>query len=445
MIPAAVAGSAAALIAIAILVLGRLDLTRPAVTFGVVWFAFVALAQLRLTRQESPWPTGFTLLVFAGALVFIAASLLAGGTAPARGRISVRRDDYDARRLVLVALVLVAGGAIGAAYKAHVLGGVPLLSGDADVLRARAYRAGRSIVPAWSSMLTNGFYLGMWCTLAALWIRRRDASRRALAGLLALAGVAFFGVALEASRNLVLFALAVPGVALYLLVPPARGRERLVRPLAAVAIVALVVGGGFALRLWQADTTSTAYLDSELRGQPAMVRPFLPLYINGVFPLEAEHRLYLQFPAREPYKLGAYTLLSLPDATFPEGKRSYGSTLTQLMEVGVAGGGLAWNVATYQGRMWADLGWTGVILGSLLLGLGFGRLYRWGRSHEGLLAVAVVAYVAYYSGFMIYDNLLSFTLIGVYDLAAILVVERYARGDELVAPVVRLARRAAPG
>ena len=87
-------------------------------------------------------------------------------------------------------------------------------------------------------------------------------------------------------------------------------------------------------------------------------------------------------------------------------------------------------------RVWAGRAsgdWIRYVPHIQLLGLGFGRLYRWARRKAGLLAVALVAYVAYYSIFMVYDNLLSFSLIVVYDLALILVLERYARGDELLA------------
>ena len=65
------------------------------------------------------------------------------------------------------------------------------------------------------------------------------------------------------------------------------------------------------------------------------------------------------------------------------------------------------------------------------------------RAALAILAVALVAYLAYYSAFMVYDNLLSFSLIAVYDLAAIFVVERYAGGQDLVA--LPTARGPSPG
>src|SRR3954452_10368124 len=150
---------AALAIAAATLYLGRRDLTRPAVTFGVVWFGCVALAQLRLTRVETEWSTGFTVLLFAAGLAFMLAAVLAGGTAGARQRIRVLREEYVPRRLVIAGGVLAAGAIAGTVYKAHVLGGLPLLSGHADALRSRAYRAGEIAIPAWSTALTDGFFI----------------------------------------------------------------------------------------------------------------------------------------------------------------------------------------------------------------------------------------------------------------------------------------------
>ena len=106
---------------------------------------------------------------------------------------------------------------------------------------------------------------------------------------------------------------------------------------------------------------------------------------------------------------------------------------------------LRWSVASYQGRLYGDLGCTGVLLGSILLGLGSGALYRWARSKSGLVAVALVAYVFYYSAFMVYDNLISFTVIAGFDLVVITLIARYVRGDmdEAAASVQALWRRGA--
>ncbi|HEX8646000.1 MAG TPA: hypothetical protein VF715_03805 [Thermoleophilaceae bacterium] len=419
---------AALAIAALTLFLGRRDVTRPAVAFGVVWFGFVALAQLRLTTLETPWPAGFRLLVFAGGLAFVGAATLAGGTAAVRRDAGVRRDDHRGRPLVIAALVLCACGVAGTAYKAHVLGGLPLLSGEADVVRARAIQGGEVVVPAWSTALTNCFYLGMWCALLALWVLRGRTPRVRLAALWALAAGALFGVALLASRNTLLFAAGIPVICAYLIARPERRAARLAWAGLAAGIVVLIVGGLFVARLAERAPQEETFLDRELAAQPLVLKPLVPFYINAVYPLEAASRVYRAVPDQIPYTHGAASLTSLPDAAFPEGKPPFGDDTGVLMRSPEAPG-LGWTVAGYEGRLLADAGPAGVVLGSLLLGLGFGALYRWARGRPGVLPVVLVAYLAYYSAFMVYDNYLSFTVIGVFDLAVVAAIGALARRE----------------
>jgi oligosaccharide repeat unit polymerase len=418
--------------------LGRQDLTRAAVTFGVPWFGLIAVAQLRLTSVEHPWSTGFTFLAIGGGLAFVVAATLAQGTPPNRGIVAVNRQQVREQRLVFAALVLVAGGVAGVAYKAHVLGAIPLLSDNPDVVRGSAVRNGDAVLPPWSSALTNGLYLGMWCVLAALWVGREGRSRARVVGLWLLAVAALAGVCLEASRNVVLFALVVPGIAAYLLAGP-RGRASTAAWIAAaICVLAVGVGGLFVARLMRADSAARTYIETELDRHPPALRPLVPVYINAVFPIEAARRLYGAVPNQIPYGFGGNSLVSLPAAFFPEGKPSMGSDVGALMRTGT-GEQLTWTVATYQGPLIADLGWQGVVLGSLLLGLAFGALQRWARRQIGFLAVAVIAYVAYYSAYMLYDNLLSFTVIAVYDLAVIAVVDAVVTG-QLDSPIRSLVQ-----
>lgn len=406
--------------------LGRRDLTRPAVAFGSVWFAWVALAQLQLTTLEEDWSTGFALMVLGGGALFVIAATLAGGTAPARGSVGLAAGEVRIRPLVVATVILIAGAVVGAAYKADRLGGVPLFSDNPDLVRGRAF-TGVADLPTWSSALTGGFYLGMWCALAALWLGRGRLSRRAAAGIWLLALAGFGGVCLEASRNLAFFALAVPVIALYLVARPRPSRARTALAVAAAAVAVLGVGGLFALRLSQAGGEASEFIRTELDRQPAAVRPILPAYVNGALPLEGARRLYEGVPSQYSYGRGASSLTSLPNAAFPEGKAQYGSSVAALMGTGQRGQ-ITWSVASYQGRLVADLGWRGVLLGSVLLGLAFGAVHRWARTRTGLLPVAAIAFVAYYAAFMVYDNQLSFTLIGFYDLAVIAAVGAVATG-----------------
>ena len=78
---------------------------------------------------------------------------------------------------------------------------------------------------------------------------------------------------------------------------------------------------------------------------------------------------------------------------------------------------------------------------SVILGLLFGSLYRVARRTSRLVALAVIGYLAYYTAYMIYDNLLSFSLIAVYDLAVLVAVDWLASGRVFIG---RLARPISP-
>ena len=407
-------------------VLGRSDLSRPQVVLGVVWFSCVAVAQLHLTEAEAKWPLGFSAVVFGGGLAFMAAAAVATGTRPARGAISAPRERYSARRMVLIALVLMAGAVAGWIYKAHQFGGIPLFSEHIDITRTRFRSAtGEPTIPTWASALTGGFYLALWLLIAAAALRWRSIgiTRRAL--LVALCALCLLGVALDASRNQVLLAVFVPLVGGYLLAPRPTRRGAALRAASVTLVLAVVVGGGFVARLAQPAPSSGAdtFTEHAQRQNGRALRPLLPLYVNTVLPMDAYRELWGAFPDKAAWGRGAYSTESFPSAFFPSGKPHFGMVVSGQMGARKAP---FWTVATYQSRAYGDFGAGGVLGASLLLGLLFGGAYRAGRAASGLWGAAIIGYVAYYTAFAAYDNLLSFTLIGVYDLAVLLAVQRVA-------------------
>src|SRR3954447_21384239 len=84
--------------------LGRRDLSRPAVVFGLSWFGFVALAQLHLTEVETDWSFSFAAATIGAGITFMIAALAASETAPARAAVKLDRDRYRIDRLVGIAV-----------------------------------------------------------------------------------------------------------------------------------------------------------------------------------------------------------------------------------------------------------------------------------------------------------------------------------------------------
>ena len=408
-------GLAAVAIAAAIFWLGRRDLAHPAVAFGLAWFICVAITQLDLTTFVQPWSGSFALLVFGGGLAFVAAATIAAGTAPARGTVAPRRSDYDPGRILLAALILIASGFLGRWLESRILGGVPLLSGNIDALRSNAYGNGNVAIPSYVTFLSNGFYLGGWCLLAYLWLRWRELSRLATAAVSGGVVLAAVGALAGGSRNVFLYAMAVPLVAVY--ASTQRLPRRAIGSIAvAVALLLVVFSGVYIVRSGgNADT-----------GQPRILRPLVPLYVATAYPFEAERRYVLAMPGKFSPTRGGATLASLPDAAFPHGKPPLGNMIGTLTHTSPKAPN--WTVASYQGRIIADFGATAVLPFSILLGLLLGAGYRACRGRRGLLALAAVGIIAYYAAFMTYDNLLSFSLGVFYDLVVVACVAAFAGG-----------------
>ena len=419
----ALCAAAGVLGAAVIIWLGRRDLAHPAVAFGGLWFGFVALAQLRLTEFEHAWGWEMTALTLGGGALFVVSAAAAAGTASVRGR----RPDLSGlsdRRLLVIAALLIAGGVIGVLWKAHLTGGIPLFAENVDHARARARgEAGGQAVPAPLTFLTNGFHLALWALMLAAYLAWRRWSLRVRLLVLAMAAVCLVGALAGVSRNIFIFTLAVPAIVVYLWTP--RLPRRIARGTVGGA-VALALFASVALAIRTDDIGGgTNFLTRAAEEQPVVVRPLLPLYIGGAYALESERRLVAAFPERFSYGLGGYSLASLPDKAFPQGKPPRAVILASL--TWERGGDPSWTVATYQGRAYADLGGWGVLFSSIALGVLLGLVYRYGRERPSLPAMVAVAYAAYYAAFMLYDNLLSFTLASVYDLMVVVAIAVLAR------------------
>ena len=316
--------------------------------------------------------------------------------------------------------MFVCGALAGLVWKESILGGIPLFSEDADAVRGRAYgEGGGSTVPAPATFLTNGFHLGMWCLLVVAWRSWSSWAWWSRVALVVVVVLCLVGSAAGGSRNVLLLAVAVPVLVGYLATP------RLPRRWAAggVAILLLLVAAAsvaFTLRVDRASDAADTFLSREADRQPVLLRPALPAYFAGAYPLETLRRIVDAFPERHSYGVAGYSLASLPDRAFPDRKPDVVETFGRLTYEGP--GTPTWTVGTYQGRAYADLGLAGVLGSSLLLGILLGVVYRYARERPSLVACVAAAYAAYYAAFMVYDNLLAFTLVAVYDIAVLAAV-----------------------
>jgi oligosaccharide repeat unit polymerase len=409
---------------VAVVALSRRNLVHPAAAFGLPFFFFVAAAQLHLTHFMHDWSASFAAMVLGGGALFCAGAFFACGTrAP---RLNLARADYPRPNRLLIAVVLLAiGAAIGWAYKSTIPGGVPVFSGHIDAERLRAHDAGG--FPAWSTFLTDGARLGSWLLLAYAYLRWRESSRALRAAMIVGALLLALGSGLGASRNELVLTFAVPLIAIYA-VRRTRGLRLTWRPVVAGLLGLVLISGVYIYRVEQGPPDSYAYLNTGSGAPATLKRAVLPLFIAGAYPLEDERRLTEAMPSNYSFLRGAASLSSLPDFTLPGGK-PLGDILGALSVE--ESEGIHWTVGSYQAQAFADGGTLGVLLISLLLGLGLGCAYRSVRDRSGLFAIATTAYIAYVAAFMVYSNLLSFSLNPFYELAVIAGVDAWARRGRL--------------
>jgi oligosaccharide repeat unit polymerase len=227
--------------------------------------------------------------------------------------------------------------------------------------------------------------------------------------------VCLIGAFSGGSRNSLLFAVAVPLVVAYLASGPLARRQAL--GLAAVALVLVAFASVvFAERISQRGGGETFY-ELATEDKPVVVKPVMPAYIAGTYGFETFRRVHDAFPGRYTYGYGGYQLTSMPDKAFPDGKPPVGTVFGLLSWDGP--GSATWTVASYQGRAYADFGIAGVLLASMLLGVLFGGVYRLAREYPSVLTLVATGCAVYIAAFMVYDNLLSFSVAVVYDLTVV--------------------------
>lgn len=388
----------------------------------MVWFGFAALAQLSLTDFERAWSAGFAEQVFGGGLLLAGMAVLAAGLAPVRGTISIDWESYSSRRALAAAAGLLAAGAAGLAVIATELGGIPVLASDVDTARIQAIGLyGEPAIPGWTVILTSGFQLSLWlCALAVRLDRDGEVWVKIAAGGLAVA--AFAGIAAGGSRHPVIFALFVPAVAMYLLARPSPARARLLLAFA-LGVLVLALGGLFLVRSDDAgDVRETG--EVEVGGYAAPLRPLVPIYVSGAYPLEEARRVAERVPGGAARGNGRFLLAGLPDRAFPEGKPDYFELLRQFSRTSLEEP--FWFVATYQARAYLDFGLPGVLIWSLVVGALLGLAYRLARGGRSLFAVAVVGYAAYFAAVSTYESPFTDPRAAI-ELLAILALERVIR------------------
>lgn len=387
---------------------GRNDLTRPQVLLPSIWFAAVAVSQLKVLHFETPWTPDVTFLIFVCPILFALSAWALGGGAI---RPAVLPDNFvlNGTRLRIIATALVLSGALGLWLKSGLLGGIPLLSDSIDELRS----AGGIKIPAYVTFLTNGFFLGSWFSL--LNAVRSDCRHRVFDSMIIAVGI--LGVSASASRNTLLMMLAVPVIFLYQTGYFKKMSRRTVLGIVAIILVMFSITSGlFFFRTGQHSDSAfeKRFYSETVENTPTVLRPLLPVYLGVATPFETLNRLVGNGSAIGP-GTGTFSMPGIPPQISPFGpKRDFYLVSSSLSRP------YYFNVATYIGGFFADGGRVLALAASILLGGLFGSVWRSLLARASLLGCAATAYLAYVVGFLLYENLIGFyTLAVVWDLAVI--------------------------
>jgi oligosaccharide repeat unit polymerase len=401
---------------------GRRDLSRPGVALPIIWYAGVSISQLKLLHgYETSWSQTTTFLVFAGPLFFAAGSAICS-FGIARPKSGLKLDLLRVDRLQSSALILLGLGVGGLYLKTQATGGIPLLSSNIDSLRS----AGGIKIHAWITMLTDCFYLSAW-----MWMLSAIRSRgwlRIRAGIMIV--VALVGVAFGASRNTLLVAVFVPIVFAYI-----SGATRNIRSSTAFGVVAgmvtllLIVSGLFFVRTGQHEGAvfETYFYREVVPATDSTLRPLLPVYVGLATPLETLNRVVREFSSTAPVSHGTYSAPGIPPEISPFGPRSDFYQVT-----GELSRPYYFNVATYEGTLFADGGVLLVLTVSFILGLGFSWVRRKLLANPTVMTVGFAAYITYLSVFLVYENVLAFyTLSVITDLVIMMLTLRYCTRETI--------------
>lgn len=390
-------GVLAITIAVVVAVLGRDDVTRPHVLLPMIWFGAVGLAQIAVINYQTPWSTNMVLVAILAPVAFAAGSFLAGGQV-ARPKRPPPLGVLDSQRLRVLSLVLLAMGLFGLWLKVGILGSVPILSESIDTLRS----AGGIRIPPYVTYLTDCLALAAWARMLRWGLHP---GRPRVEDVLVI-GIALAGVAASASRNTLLITLVVPLIFVYL-----AGATRTITPARSLAIatlasvVVLILSGLFFLRTAQhRDSSFESYFYRGVVAQTVVpLRPLLPVQVGLVAPFETLNRVTKRTHLVGSSPDGLYSLPGIPQPVSLWGPRAdfYGLT-------GKLSSPYYFNVATFAGPLYADGGLELVVAAALVLGLMVGAARAWLLLRPTVARLAVMAYLTYFVGFLLYENFAAF-------------------------------------
>ena len=419
------------------------DALHPVRVFGSLWCLLLALASLRLLPTVSAWDSWTWTLLLTGMLAFVGGFWLAGlkqrrrWKLPAAVReIPLRRTLLPARKTLRLAFMCILVGTCILAYEDTLIGTIPMFAANPDIARMKLFPVvGQSSLNTFSIKLIHPFveFVKYGVFLAAIVLLQRTHRNRKINILclcLILTGTLVY--ASQGGRGPAVQVLVVLLVLYHYL-----SRRVHIRQLAVAGLVLFVFLGTYgAYRIQKSHSapmveramSESAFPPGTFWAGPA----FAYFTTTSSFQVFDNLTHDLHFYTKPPHGFLFYAFHSLiPRASIA----NFDADLYTSQTI----------TPTFLGEFYADFGYLGVLLGPLLLGLGYGWAYSQMKRGRGVYPIYVQALLLQMLIYFPYTNLFSDYLTWIFDLFfmyfLIRTLERRAKPLPIPSPEAHRAMR----
>src|ERR1700674_1832302 len=393
------------------------DLLHPVRIFGGLWCFCLALASMHLFPGFSDWNFSMWSCVITALASFVGGCWLAerfsnrrtalprvatGERVPVRGLLRNRKT-------LIVAVICLAIGTALLAYEYYLIGGIPVFAENLDAARGRLFGVAGQGDPQFDRLyikLLHPFvdFIKYAVFLAVIILcQKQSKNRRAIILSFVVISLGTLALGSQGGRGFIVN-IAITSVALFHYL---RRRIRLVEFGAACMALFLFLGLFGSLRAKSSE--SAPLFQRALRTSSLPEGEFWDGIIFGygtlTLSLEVFNRLIEDLP-KVQRPSGGYLFYAL--------HRFVPRVSIQELDLDLYSGEMV--TPTFLGEFYGDYGYGGVLLGPLLLGLGYGWAYRRGDGENTMYWIYVRALLVQMLIFFPYVNLFSLYLNWIFDL-----------------------------
>lgn len=377
----------------------RLDIFAPYIVFSIVWLIGLSLAQLRLTQYEVEHPIRieFYLLTLFALFAFLTGSWLVMRRTLSITTIRKRLNlHWHPLKFRLALFIMFVTALIAMYYEYSRFGTLPIFSSNPEHLRVELDQ----VVSGWIHWISMFPVQIIMVTAVYIFSKQGLLKLRTYIALGAFVAANLALLSVWGSRVVLVPPIVVVVVAFHYL------RRRLRPKYIALSLLLIALLLTIPPLLRQKITYKhNDYLYKSARANiPKSMAWTLPVYISFSWNIYAANVVMENVPRNKPYQMGAQMVLTpfwpliAPVANIVA---DYKLSRPPLYSTGF----VSWHTtATYMAPLYVDFGVIGVLLGSLLLGIGVTMVYQRIRRSPTPFNVLLYGYLVYGLLMSIYVN-----------------------------------------